>query len=49
MEGFWPSWEGFWPPGGILAHPRDVVPEELEADGNSVLLLAVGKRRFVPL
>lgn len=49
LEGFWSSWEGFWPPWGIVAHPRDVVPEELEAEGNNILILAVGKGGFVPL
>lgn len=39
----------FGHPGGIVAHPGDAVPEELEADGNRILILAVGKGRFVPL
>lgn len=35
-------WGDFGHPGGMLAHPRDALPEELEAGGNSIPIAAGG-------
>lgn len=41
---FWPSWGGFWPPGGMLGHPRDALPEKLEPGGTNIPIPAGGNR-----